>query len=299
MGDGSGALAVSAAGSAQTGSSPDGGPHRSRSARDLVPRVVSALVAAPVALAATFLGGAWFAALVLVSAALAVWEITALAVRARLPGSWPVGLASAVALPLSAALMDVRPAWLAFGFALGVGAWSSIRSGGQLPVLLGWAVSVAGGLYVGALLAPTIALRSLPDGLEWVLLILACTWGCDITAFLVGRQWGRHRLAPRVSPNKSVEGVVGGVVAAVVIAGAASLMVGQPLARLVGFGVLLGLGAVVGDLAESALKRQLDTKDSGWIMPGHGGMLDRIDSLLFTGFLGYWYVVITDRIWQS
>lgn len=256
-------------------------------------------MAAPLVLAATIAGGPWFALLVLTVLTISVLEISALTRRAGLLPSSVAGLAAAVSLPLGAAIGDVRAAWIAVGIAIAAGTWSSLRNVGQSEALLGWAVSLATGLYVGGLLAPSIALRDRPDGLGWMTMILAATWACDIVAFLIGRRWGRHKLAPLVSPGKSIEGAIAGAFAATLIGLAAGAFVAQPTLRLVGLGLLVGIGAVLGDLAESALKRQLEAKDSGWIMPGHGGLLDRIDSLLVTSFLGYWYVLMTDGVWPS
>jgi len=150
-------------------------------------------------------------------------------------------------------------------------------------------------VYVGALLSSGILLRERPDGLGWVLMILAGTWACDTTAFLVGRAWGRHRLAA-VSPGKTKEGTAAGLIAAALVGSVASGLLVQPLPRTLGLGLVVGVGAIVGDLAESAVKRRLGAKDSGWLVPGHGGVLDRIDSLLVAVFLGYWYVVMTDGV---
>jgi phosphatidate cytidylyltransferase len=120
-------------------------------------------------------------------------------------------------------------------------------------------------------------------GLAWFLLALLVTWLSDTFAYLVGRTWGRRKLIPRVSPNKTIEGATGGLVAAALTAVACDALfgmdIGLPLALLVGTG--LGLMGQVGDLSESMLKRMRGVKDSGNLIPGHGGMLDRVDALLF------------------
>jgi phosphatidate cytidylyltransferase len=144
-----------------------------------------------------------------------------------------------------------------------------------------WAVSLAGSIYISLLLAHFVALRQRPDGLAWILLAFLCTWLCDSAAYLVGRAIGRRPFSPLISPKKTWEGTLGGVAA-----GALTGLVGVPLLGLAPIaGLLLGLGAAVaavaGDLAESLIKRQLGIKDSGTLIPGHGGVLDRVDSLLF------------------
>src|SRR5207244_5278050 len=113
---------------------------------------------------------------------------------------------------------------------------------------------------------------------------------CDVSAFLVGRRWGRTRFVPRLSPQKSVEGVIAGVLAALLVGVVASLVIDAPRIVVLSLGALVGVAAILGDLVESAFKRWVGAKDSGWIMPGHGGILDRIDSLLLTGCVGSLFI---------
>lgn len=248
-------------------------------------------MAVPIVIGCTFAGGPWFVGLVLVVAGLAVLEIVRLIERAGYTPSAVAACLAAAAFPLSVATQTGQLAWLLLAAAVAVGLMAFNKPAAHS--LAGWALSVALALYVGTLFAPSIELRNGPSGLEWVILVLLATWACDTAAFLVGRQWGRHPVAPTVSPRKSVEGVAAGLGAAVLVAAVSGGFFDQPLARLLGLGVTVGCGAVLGDLAESALKRQLNAKDSGWMMPGHGGMLDRIDSLLVASFLGYFYVSLT------
>lgn len=148
-------------------------------------------------------------------------------------------------------------------------------------------VTLGGIVYVGWLLSHLLLLRNLTGGtgwdlgLKWLALALFCTWAADSFAYFVGMSMGRRKLAPQISPGKSVEGVIGGAAAAVVVG-----WVMSPVVGIVGWqGGLLGLlispVSVVGDLAESALKRYVGAKDSGSLLPGHGGILDRFDSSLF------------------
>jgi phosphatidate cytidylyltransferase len=168
-----------------------------------------------------------------------------------------------------------------------------------------WTRSVAGACYVGLPVYAAIALRqvagnevastwqSLADrfalgwtaaagGMAWVLAVVLSTWAGDSAAYLAGRTFGRHRLAPAVSPGKTIEGAVGGLLAAVLVSAAVFGVSGALPAwagALVGAG--LGVCGQLGDLSESFLKRQAGVKDSGDLIPGHGGMLDRVDALLF------------------
>ena len=146
-----------------------------------------------------------------------------------------------------------------------------------------WALTVAGASYIGLMMGQALALRLLPNGLFWMLLGLGVTMVNDSAAYFVGVTIGRRRILPALSPKKSWEGTVGGWIAAT-LAGAA-VAFWSPLDLAVWLGALLGLGggilALFGDLAVSMLKRQIGVKDSGVFLPGHGGFLDRLDSIMF------------------
>jgi phosphatidate cytidylyltransferase len=154
-----------------------------------------------------------------------------------------------------------------------------------IPIYVGWPMSffpLLRGYQSSALHPGSGAWIYLPTGAWWLLLTLLATWACDGAAFFVGRQIGRHKLASRLSPSKTWEGFAGGLVMAVI----ASLILtvwplGVPWYLSVVLGLLIGVAATLGDLAESLIKRQAHVKDSGHLLPGHGGMLDRCDSLLF------------------
>ena len=169
-----------------------------------------------------------------------------------------------------------------------------------ISIYLGWPMSfitlLRGYTPVSIHIGPAGILASLfsgtllvfPRGVWWILTVFLGVWGFDGAAFFTGRYFGRHKLAPRISPAKSWEGVLGGLVLSIT---AALLLTVKPLGvpwyLAVFLGIVLGVAAVVGDLAESLIKRQTHVKDSGQIMPGHGGMLDRVDSVLFVLIVVY------------
>ena len=173
--------------------------------------------------------------------------------------------------------------------------------------LVAWVATVFGAVYVGligfvlhlAAVAPAIpaaaTLAPLSAAQGWVLLLVLGVWSFDTGAYLVGRQIGRHKFLTHISPSKTVEGVVGGLVATTVVT--ALMLGGLGQARSAGLvlGPLLGLAAQAGDLAESMLKRAAGAKDSGTLIPGHGGVLDRIDSFLFAGPVVALYVLALVR----
>ena len=154
------------------------------------------------------------------------------------------------------------------------------------------AVSVFGVLYVGMLFSYLILLRQQPDYLVVLGLVFGGTWGCDILAFFVGIRFGKRKLCPRVSPNKTVEGALGGVIGSILVVTIIGLLASVPARHFVPLGFLIAVAAEVGDLAESSLKRYLDVKDSGNIIPGHGGILDRCDSLIFVAPVVYYYITV-------
>ncbi|MDQ6682372.1 MAG: phosphatidate cytidylyltransferase [Chloroflexota bacterium] len=160
-----------------------------------------------------------------------------------------------------------------------------------------WSVTAFGIAYIG-LLAPFMAVVAhlappggsaaspvgifgLRSGVAWALLLLLVVWGYDTGAYLTGRWLGRRRLIDHISPSKTVEGLAGGLVAATMAAGIGILLVGLPAWHALLIGPAVGLAAQAGDLAESMLKRAADRKESGFLIPGHGGVLDRVDSFLF------------------
>jgi phosphatidate cytidylyltransferase len=152
---------------------------------------------------------------------------------------------------------------------------------GHLGPADGSAATVVGGL-------------SLKAGTAWLITLLLLVWGYDTGAYLTGRWIGRRRLIDHVSPSKTIEGLAGGLVAATIAAGIGTWLVGMAPWHALVLGPLVGLVAQAGDLAESLLKRAANRKDSGFLFPGHGGMLDRIDSFLFAApvLAGYALLVV-------
>jgi len=158
----------------------------------------------------------------------------------------------------------------------------------QLIYRLGW--QVMGLIYLPLLLGHLVLLRQLPDGRGWVFLVLFAVMACDSLAYFVGSSFGKHKLYPSVSPKKSVEGGLGGLVGSClgVWLAAVLFLPNFGAAQVIFVGLLIGIVGQIGDLFESLLKRACGVKDSGGIFPGHGGILDRLDSLLFAFPLAYY-----------
>ncbi len=159
---------------------------------------------------------------------------------------------------------------------------------------INWGFSVFGAIYAGLPLALATYLRTAKtDPIWWLVLALVGTWGADTGAYFVGRLIGKRPLAPKISPKKTVEGAIGGLITGIIavsLVGVLALKI--PVYITIPLGLLLGVGAILGDLFESWIKRRFNIKDSGKIIPGHGGILDRIDSLLVVITLTYLFTLV-------
>lgn len=160
---------------------------------------------------------------------------------------------------------------------------------------LNWLISFFGPIYVGLPLGLIALIRhdfSNDAAIWWVVLICLGTWGADTGGYFFGRFFGKHKLAPKISPKKTVEGAIGGVITAtigVVLVGGLALSI--PLYWTIPLGIVLAVASILGDLFESWIKRRFDTKDSGKLIPGHGGLLDRIDSFLAVTLVTYLFIL--------
>ena len=251
-------------------------------------RVASAAVSLPILIATVLLGGRWFLGLVTAAAAVGVLELCSMA---RRQGARPSAILSVLVAGLLIALgqllaetPDHDPRLPPIVLAMATVSLLRLLLGRIRGSLLsGVAATVAPAVYVGGLLFHAPLLRELDQGLEWVLLLLAVTFATDTCAFFVGKALGRHSLAPVISPGKTLEGAVGGLCGAVLAAAAGARMLGLDLTipESLMLGAAAGVAGQLGDLAESRIKRIAEVKDSGWLFPGHGGVLDRIDSIVF------------------
>lgn len=269
-------------------------------------RSISAIGIVLVAAVPAFFGGYLFALVVAILGVLGTYEI----LRAfTASGSRPLqtpAYAATLAL-IGAVTFDASPTLLAgiITATVLVPLVIAIFRPSPIPGHIDWALTLAGSLYVAIPLAHFVALRALPGpatqgwveqvadtlgsgatalGLAWFGLALAVTWLTDTAAYLVGRQFGTTKLIPTISPGKTRVGAIAGVTAGALTGVGAAALFGVPIAwyTALGVGLLLAIVGQIGDLAESLLKRSLGTKDMGTLIPGHGGILDRIDALLFT-----------------
>ncbi|HEY9230113.1 MAG TPA: phosphatidate cytidylyltransferase [Gemmatimonadaceae bacterium] len=293
---------------------------------ELTRRVLVAVIAAPVAIVVLVVGGAWLAALISMTAALAAWEFFRIARGAGLAPLERLGVALAGVVPLvvharflglydpNQTIGAASVASLVFLVILGACIWARGVAGKPLGAAASTTFGIA---YTGGMLSFGLAIwhheyafapaslsfgsraLTVPSGGLLLLLPVFVTWASDIGAFAVGRVVGRHKLIPSVSPGKTVEGAIGGLVASMLVAWLYVQFVLRPAAHLgfsfapwgvFTFGAIVSVAAQIGDLTESLLKREAGVKDSSHLIPGHGGILDRFDSLLFV--LPVAYVVL-------
>ena len=277
---------------------------------ELRSRILVAVVGLPVGCLAAYLGGWYLAGLVALLAAVAAHEFYSLAsAKSAQPLGW-FGIPAAVILVLAAQHDLVFSEWggraLALLMVLGLLTSAAVvfnRKIEEAP-LLSASATVSGALYTGGTLSFAVFLRNLPEtrgafptepweGPLLLIFPLCVTWAGDTAAYFAGRKLGRVRLAPRISPGKTVEGGIAGLAGAVAAGFCAGLLLegyqNFPVTPLAGaaIGLALGVAGQVGDLAISMLKREAGVKDSGSLLRGHGGALDRFDGLFFTIPLAY------------
>ena len=275
---------------------------------ELTRRVLFGVIAAPLGVLVIFAGGAALAALLAIVSALAAWEFFRIARGSGLTPLEDVGIPLAGVVPLFVHARYLRlyePPLSAMAIAVLVVLAIALFVRGVSGKPLGAAAStVFGVLYTGGMLSFGYAIRYHPYVIESVrvplgsvavsagglllLLPILLTWASDIGAFFIGRALGKRKLMPSVSPGKTVAGAVGGLAATIVVGWLYARFVLTPTTQLafvrggvIAFAILVSIAAQIGDLAESLLKREAGMKDSSHIIPGHGGVLDRFDSLLF------------------
>lgn len=257
---------------------------------NVVQRLISAAVMLPAVLVFMFLGEWWFGGLVTVLMTMSVWEWVHLA-RNRYRALYPFALLMLWAILLSLYLERLDLLLPTVGFLLLTSiSWHVLTDHSPTP-LENWLLPLGGALYVGWTSGHLLLLRNLPQGQWRLFAVLGAVWLADSGAYLVGINWGKHRMAPRLSPKKSWEGFAGGIVAALIGGPLLTGWSGLGWQYGLGLGLLISIIAPLGDLGISMVKRQIGVKDSSPLIPGHGGMLDRVDSLLFAAVIGYYYNV--------
>ena len=258
-------------------------------------RLFSAFVALPVVLYLIGLGGWWFGVLALLVGGVSLHEFFVITQPKDPVAQWGLTLCGLVMIlsVMTGGLAGPRALIAMSGTLMAILVYFLFRTGDIDTVAHRLAFAMLGLVWAGGLLAVTVALRLLPDGTGWIVLACGLAWGSDSGAYFAGRAFGRHKLYEKVSPNKTWEGAVGGVIAATLIVFAVRAVLSVDISTI-DLLILAPIGAAlgqIGDLSESLLKRSTGVKDSGTIMPGHGGLFDRVDALMFTGPVVFAYAV--------
>lgn len=264
-------------------------------------RVVSAVIGIPVLIFTVYKGGMLFLALVSIVAFLGLSEFYALIKRKGIVLPKVIFITNGLIF-IFLSLVNVHNG-LIFDFFLfyvlvSIFITQLFRSEQSNP-LLNTSMSFLGIVYVGWLSAHLLYLRDLPGGFFYVILVLLVTWANDTGAYFVGMNLGKRKLCPKISPNKTIEGALGGLISALIVTFLTGIWINTSLPQfafspvdLLFLGLLISLAAQFGDLVESLFKRDAGLKDSSNLIPGHGGILDRFDSLLFATPVVYYYLQV-------
>jgi phosphatidate cytidylyltransferase len=267
-------------------------------------RVITATVGLPLIILAIWFGDPWpwFSLLIAAAALAGTWEFYHIVNFDRREPLLYLGLLWSLALVLSPHYTNPDTLPIVITTAVLISLICLLLRRSREKAFHDWAWTIVGALYVGWMLSYWLNLRGLEYGRNWVYLAMLTTFANDTGAYFIGRAMGKHKLAPAISPAKTWEGAIGGLVsavlAAIVIAMVLELIsvkVGTPFVfrywQIMLLGFLAGLFAQLGDLIESLLKRNMGVRESGNLLPGHGGVLDRFDSLIFVGAVIYYYAV--------
>ncbi|WP_338825486.1 hypothetical protein MHOCP_10610 [Moorella humiferrea] len=256
----------------------------------LGPRVLVAALGVPLLLGTAVKGGWWFLLLVMAVAFIGLMEFYRMAERLKVKPLIPVGLVGGLLFIIAAYFNNGPAAWPGLVLTVGMLVFFLALFPRMTPADV--AVTILGSWYVGGLLAFLPLLRLLPRGVEILILTLIMTWANDTGAYFCGRLFGRRHPWPSLSPGKTWAGAIGGLMSTLAV----TETFGQHLLPffsgwvLAGWALLTSIAAQAGDLIESGFKRQAGVKDSGTILPGHGGILDRFDSLLLVAPVVYYYL---------
>lgn len=275
------------------------------SSGELRTRLLATLVLMPAFLAVVVVGRELFLGATLLLTGVGAWEFQSMAQRKEFPVRRLLGIAFALAFPLllyaGAGELDFLTVATAGVVGMGV---AQLAASGTREAIAGVSASVFAAFYSGLLFGHFVLVREIaremPGSPYWVGAVflaipLALTWANDTAAYAIGRKWGRRKLAPTISPGKSVEGAIGALIVTVAVAVPIVWLVNRwvpvfTAADGFALGLLVAIAAPAGDLVESSFKRDAGVKDVSRLIPGHGGVLDRFDSLLFAVPAFYYYV---------
>jgi phosphatidate cytidylyltransferase len=260
-------------------------------------RWLTGLIALPFLIFLIYKGGIWFLLLIFGGCALALWEyfrivfsdeesiLSAMTIIAMIAGLLMIWVVYRGAHELTAVVLAAN--------LIAAGLVAVLQLAKKANILEIFKKQILGVIYVPLLISFLVLIRSTDDGMHWIFFLLSIIFAGDTAALYTGTFFGRHKLAPSVSPGKTIEGAIGGIAANIAVGSLVKhfLLPLLPWPTTILFCVVAGFAGQIGDLFESALKRASSVKDSGGILPGHGGILDRIDALLFAAPVAYFFRV--------
>jgi phosphatidate cytidylyltransferase len=275
--------------------------------KNLGPRILIALAALPIVVASTYFGGWLFFVFVTLLALLSLNEFYSLMNTKGISPSYLVGFLATVFFTWFTTYTLKHPNWepyatgilttaIIFTFSAGIFLKRAQNS------TVNTSITLLGILYIGWMFSYLILVRELPVpgahilSLElanhgaYLFFLIIAIWAGDTTAYFIGKKFGKRKLSPYISPKKTIEGAVSGLAVSVASAAIFSMMIGMSMVHGIILGVIIGIVGQVGDLAESLIKRDAGVKDSSNLVPGHGGMLDRMDSFILTAPIMYYYI---------
>ncbi|MFH2033343.1 MAG: phosphatidate cytidylyltransferase [Candidatus Margulisiibacteriota bacterium] len=261
----------------------------------MILRSLTILILVPVVAACTYLGGLAFLALVLALALFSVNEFYSMMMRRGYKPAYWVGNAITIFF-IVFAYYSLKLNWEpAHSAILTLAATAALFSGIFLKrkkdTIMDVMVTLFGMVYIGWFFSYFLFLRNLTDHGAYLFFLMFSIWAMDIMAYLFGKAFGRHKLAPSISPKKTWEGAIAGFLTCLIAASIFSGMASIPMVDALILGVLIGIVAQFSDLVESLIKRDAGVKDSSALLPGHGGVLDRMDSFILTVPIMYYYIV--------
>ena len=256
-------------------------------------RLITAAIGLPVFLLITWFGNPWFIAAVAIVATLGSLEFFRITISPKIEPLTYFAIVVTVILSISPLYSTLTKSIVFVCFIIVSLSWLLFLPNKE-GSFLKWVWLLGGTVYLGWMLSYWGELRSLANGREWTYLSIFIIMASDTSAYFIGKAWGKHRMAPSISPKKTWEGAIAGLVAGIVVAIGLGIVFSLSMNYLflLGFGICIGILAQIGDLVESLFKRNNGVKDSGTLLPGHGGILDRIDSFILTGAAAVFLIML-------
>jgi phosphatidate cytidylyltransferase len=218
------------------------------------------------------------------------WEYFNISIQAGYYPSKIIGIIAAVAVVVGAYFRLELIGVIALLLLISTPVWNDINTPPSKLSFANWAITIVGFLYSGGLLLHFLLLRDLSKGLVYGIMVLFGTWASDTCAYLIGRYFGRHKFFPHLSPKKTWEGAIGGFICGLMVVYIIGAFTDIELIHRLALGVIIPISVISGDLIESMLKRSAGVKNASNLIPGHGGLLDRIDGLIFAVTTAYYYI---------